>query len=192
VQYAFVSEINEDQTSFRTLAVWGRGAFLPNFEIRLRGTPCEAILIGQMCHYSRSLQLLFPSDSGLVEWGAESYCGVPLLDASCKVVGHLAIVDDKPMLDGARSLSIMRIFAVRTWAEIERNRTQSVLRDREQAYRDLYEEAPVAYVSVGTDGHIKKANQRAAELFRYRVGELTGRLVFDLYADTPSGKGKAA
>jgi PAS domain S-box-containing protein len=191
VQYAFVSEINEDQTSFRTLAVWGRGAFLPNFEIRLRGTPCEAVLKGQMSHYSRSVQLLFPRDAGLVEWEAESYCGVPLLDASCKVVGHLAIVDDKPMLDGARSLSSMRIFAPRTWAEIERSRTQSVLREREQAYRDLYEEAPVAYVSVGTDGLIKKANQRAAELFRYRVGELTGRPVFDLYADTPSGKGKA-
>ena len=176
---------------FRTLAVWGRGALLPNFEIPLRGTPCEAVLNGQMSHHPRHLQSLFPSDGGLVGWGAESYCGVPLLDSSGKVVGHLAVLDDKPMPDGTRSLSIMRIFAARTWAEIERNRVQSPLREREQAYRDLYEEAPIAYVSVGTDGRIRKANQRAAELFGYSVDEMVGRMVFDLYADTPSGKPKA-
>jgi formate hydrogenlyase transcriptional activator len=68
---------------------------------------------------------------------------------------------------------------------------QAALREREEAYRDLYEEAPVAYVSVGTDGRIKRANQRAATLFGYPVDALTGRLVFDLYADTPCGKPRA-
>ena len=191
VQYAFVSEINEDRTRFWTLAVWGRGTFLSNFEIPLRGTPCEAVLNGHTSHHPRHLQLLFPSDAGLVDWRAESYCGVPLVDSSGKVVGHLAIVDDKPMPDGTRNLSIMRIFAARSWAEIERTRVQSGLREREQAYRDLYEEAPVAYVSVGTDGRIRKANRRAAELFEYGAGGLTGRPVFDLYADTTDGKQKA-
>ncbi len=191
VQYAFVSEMSEDPTRFRTLAVWGRGAFLSNFEIPLRGTPCEAVLKGHISHHPRQLQSLFPSAAGLVDWAGESYCGLPLVDSSSKVVGHLAIVDDKPMPDGTRSLSIMRIVAARTCEEIERHRVQSGLREREQAYRDLYEEAPVAYVSVGADGRIKKANRRAAELFEYSVGELTGRLVFDLYADTTNGKQKA-
>jgi len=191
VQYAFVSEISEDRTRFWTLAVWGRGTFLSNFEIPLRGTPCEAVLNGHTSHHPRRLQLLFPSDAGLVDWGGESYCGVPLVDSSGKVIGHLAIVDDKPMPDGPRNLSIMRIFAARSWAEIERTRVQSGLREREQAYRDLYEEAPVAYVSVGTDGRIRKANRRAAELFECGAGGLTGRLVFDLYADTIHGKQKA-
>ena len=157
VQYAFVSKMSEDRTHFRTLAVWGRGALLSNFEIPLRGTPCEAVLNGHTSHHPRHLQLLFPSDVGLVDWRGESYCGVPLVDSSGRVVGHLAIVDDKPMPDGTRNLSILRIFAARTWAEIERNRAHSGLRKREEAYRDLYEEAPVAYVSVGTDGRIRKA-----------------------------------
>jgi hypothetical protein len=47
VQYAFVSEFSEDRKHFRTLAVWGRGVFLPNFEIPLAGTPCEAVLSGR-------------------------------------------------------------------------------------------------------------------------------------------------
>jgi len=183
--------MSEDRTRFRTLAVWGRGSLLPNFEIPLRGTPCEAVLNGQVSHHPRHLRLLFPNDAGLIDWGAESYCGVPLLDSSGDVVGHLAIMDDKPMPDGTRNLAILRIFAARTWAEIERSRAQSVLRERERAYRDLYEEAPVAYVSVGTDGRIKNANRCAAEMFEYSVDELTGRPVFDLYADTTNGKPKA-
>jgi len=191
VAYAFVSELNEDRTSFRTLAAWGRGAFLPNFEASLRGTPCEAVLNGQMLHCPRDLQLLFPNDTPLVGWRAESYCGVPLFDSSGQVVGHLAILDDKPMPDGTRCLSIMRIFAARAWAEIERTRLQTAVRQQERAYRDLYEQAPIAYFSVGTDGRIKKANQRAAELVGCDVGELRGRLVFDLYADVPDGKPKA-
>jgi PAS domain S-box-containing protein len=191
VAYAFVSELNEDRTYFRTVAAWGRGAFLPNFEAPLQGTPCEAVLNGQMSHYPRDLQLLFPSAASLVGWRAESYCGVPLFDSSGQVVGHLAILDDRPMPDGTRSLSIMRIFAARAWAEIERTRLQAAIQEREKAYRDLYEQAPIAYVSVGTDGRIKKANQRAAELFGYEVKELTDRLVFDLYADASDGKPKA-
>jgi PAS domain S-box-containing protein len=191
VQYAFVSEMSEDRASFRTLAVWGRGALLSNFEIPLHGTPCEAVLNGHISHHPRHLRLLFPNDAWLVDWGGESYCGLPLVDSSGKVIGHLAIVDDKPMPDGRLSLSIMRAFAERAWAEIERNRVRSSLRVPEQAYRDLYEEAPVAYVSVGVDGRIKIANRRAAELFEYSVGGLTGRLVFDLYADTANGKQKA-
>jgi len=191
VQYAFVSEIHADRTRFRTLAVWGRGTFLPNFDIPLVGTPCEAVLNGHMAHHARHVQALFPTDRALIDWAAESYCGVPLLDACGTVVGHLAIVDDQPMLEGTRSLAILRMFAARTRGEIERIRMQAALHEREEAYRDLYEEAPVAYVSVGTDGRIKRANYHAARLFAYPVDALTGRLVFDLYADTPDGKPRA-
>jgi formate hydrogenlyase transcriptional activator len=191
VQYAFVSEIHADRTRFRTLAVWGRGTFLPNVDLPLAGTPCEAVLNGHMAHHARRVQALFPTDRALIDWAAESYCGVPLLDASGTVVGHLAVVDDQPMLDGTRSLAILRLFAARTRAEIERLRVQAALREQEAAYRDLYDEAPVAYVSVGTDGRIKRANHHAARLFGYPVDALIGRLVFDLYTDTPHGKPRA-
>lgn len=65
------------------------------------------------------------------------------------------------------------------------------IKHSEQQYQDLYEEAPNAYFSVGTDGRIKQANRRATELFGYSRDELTGRLIADLYADTLSGKDKA-
>jgi PAS domain S-box-containing protein len=65
------------------------------------------------------------------------------------------------------------------------------LKQSEEQYRDLYEEAPTAYFSVGADGRIERANRTATELLGYNLGELLGRPVFELYANTPNGKAKA-
>ncbi|MCI0748643.1 MAG: PAS domain S-box protein [Verrucomicrobia subdivision 3 bacterium] len=67
---------------------------------------------------------------------------------------------------------------------------EHVWQDNEERYRDLYEEAPIAYMSVGQDGRILKANRRAVELLEYPLDQLLGRPVFDLMADTPAGKGR--
>src|SRR5581483_10279600 len=81
-RYAFVSELSEDRTRFRTLAVCGRGDFLDNFEIPPAGTPGEPVLNGEAPPPPAALQALFPDDKGLPYWKAESYCGGPRLDAS--------------------------------------------------------------------------------------------------------------
>ena len=65
------------------------------------------------------------------------------------------------------------------------------LKLREEQYRDLYEEAPDAYLSCGADGIIKRANRSAAELLGYSREELVGKPVSDLYADTLAGKAVA-
>jgi formate hydrogenlyase transcriptional activator len=103
--YAFVSELSKDRIRFRTRAVWGPDRYLDNFESLLAGTPCEAVLKGHASHHPERLCQLFPEDKALASWGVESYCGVPMLNSSGCVVGHLAIFDDKPMLDGPRGTS---------------------------------------------------------------------------------------
>jgi len=73
----------------------------------------------------------------------------------------------------------------------EHKKMENQLRESEERYRDLFEDAPNAYFSVGKDGHIKMANKRAAELLGYTMDELVGRPILDLYADTPTGKAQA-
>src|SRR5262249_26868058 len=141
VPYAFVSEISADRCRFRTLAVWGRGALLPNFEMALKGTPCEAVLKGELAHHLDRLQARFPEDVGLADWRAERYCGVPLCDLSGAVVGHLAIIHDAPMPDGAGPLSILRIFATRARAEIERLRSEAALRESQERLARILDSA---------------------------------------------------
>ena len=73
----------------------------------------------------------------------------------------------------------------------ERKRAVEALRGSEARYRDLYDQAPNAYFSVGTDALIKRANLTACELLRCSLEQLVGSTLFDLYADSPYGKTKA-
>jgi len=63
--------------------------------------------------------------------------------------------------------------------------------ESEERFRDLYENAPNAYFSVGADSYIRACNRRAGQLLGYGTEELVGQSVFELYADTPQGKKKA-
>ncbi|MFC1928364.1 ATP-binding protein [Chloroflexota bacterium] len=60
----------------------------------------------------------------------------------------------------------------------------------EGKYRDLYSNAPTAYVSVGPDGFITESNQAAQQLFGYSEGELCTIPVLDLYAEESKSKAK--
>jgi len=188
VQYAFASKLTPDRQSFVTLALWARDALRENVTVPLAGTPCEAVLHGEVSHHPENLRALFPRDTVLADWGAVSYCGVPLLDRSGVVSGHLAIIDDKPMRDGARGISIMRIFAARARAEVERVRVEDALRASEQRFRDLYDEAPIAYVHEGTDSRFVSANRAALKLLGIQPEEVPDIVGLTLVAPTPENQ----
>src|SRR5262249_61891812 len=78
--------------------------------------------------YSRDVQRLFRDDRALVDLGAQSYLGVPVFAPSGPLVGHLVILDDKPMKDHSRALAIMQVFAARAGAELSRLRADERLR----------------------------------------------------------------
>src|SRR6266436_2176164 len=190
-EYAFVSELVVDRLRFRTRAVWGRGSFMDNFEIPLDGTPCEAVLNGNSSHHPERICQLFPADAGLKRWGVESYCGVPLIDSSGTVVGHLAILSERPMSDGPRGLAIMRIFATRARAELERLRAEVALRcanealvGSEERFRDLFDEAPIAYVHEGLDSRFIEANRTAMRILGLKPEEIAGMTGKSLVPDT--------
>jgi formate hydrogenlyase transcriptional activator len=126
VRYSFVTECSDDaQTRVRALAFWDGGGFAQDVEYPLRGTPCEKVIEGNICSYPEGLQLLFPEDKDLVALGAESYAGVPLANFAGKVLGHLVVMDNKPRVFGEKELRILRIFATRAGAELERIRAHN-------------------------------------------------------------------
>jgi formate hydrogenlyase transcriptional activator len=126
VQYVFVAECTDDtHTRVRTLAFWSRDTLADNIEFGLDGTPCEAVISGQVSCHTHDLQTRFPRDTGLVDLGAQSYLGVPLIGTSGEILGHLAVLDIEPMEhDEAREL-LLRTFASRAAIELERLRTSN-------------------------------------------------------------------
>ena len=191
VQYAFVTQLSDDGRHFKTLGLWERDHLGENVELPLTGTPCELVLRGQAAHHPAELCARFPDDQLLADWRAQSYCGVPVLDAQGRVFGHVAIVDDKPMPDGPRGLAVMRIFAERVRAEIERLRMEDALRSTnarlaqsEESFRDLFEEAPIAYLYEGIDSRWIRANRAAMRILGVKPEEAVGLFGESLVAMT--------
>ena len=85
--------------------------------------------------------------------------------------GHTSLqVSTLQMLAAQAALALHRI-------RLDRVRTvqEDALRESEARYRALYENAPVAYVSVAPDGTVRMANERAAALLGASTDTLMGR-----------------
>ncbi len=188
VPFAAISEFAGVNSRVRTVAFWARGRIQENFEYDLPGTPCEEVMHGRLAQHSLGVQKRFPDAKPLVQLGIESYLGAPLFDGEGKVLGLLAVFDDRPMTIQPRHLDLLRIFAARVSAVLERMRAERRLRASEQRYRDLYEEAPVGYLSISVDGRIVSANQRASQLVGYSAEELRGLPVADLFGSPALGE----
>jgi len=138
-RYAFVTTC-DDKKHARTLAFWKGDGFGENFDFDIADTPCERVLHGEVCCYKQGLQGLFPPDK-LADWQAQSYLGVPMLDRSNRVIGHLAILDDKPMEGEVRAIDLLKIFASRAAAELNRQKAedelQAALQERERMREEL-------------------------------------------------------
>src|SRR5438874_10636117 len=120
VHYAVVAEFPKAPPYVRTLAFWERDRVGINFEYDFTGTPCAEIVRGGLVHYPTGVSKLFPQATPLVERGIDSYMAVPFMDGAGKILGHLAVFDERPMPAEPRRAFIFRIFAARASAELER------------------------------------------------------------------------
>lgn len=191
--YAFVAEFAsaEINTKARTIAFSAGDRILNNFEWTLAGTPCEEVLQGNLCHHSSGIRQKFPEDKSLVEWGIESYLGVALRDSEGKILGHLAVFDHHPMPEEPSKLLIFRIFAARAAAELARLRLEWKLRESEESLRDLYEEAPIAYVKEDLQSRFISANRAALRILGIKPEEAVAMVGMALVPDNPDAQRRA-
>ncbi|WP_263971567.1 response regulator [Leptolyngbya ohadii] len=125
---ALVAErVKPEGTQVRTLAFWQGNEFGENFEYELAGTPCEQVIAGELVYYPRSVQTYFPHDRHLIDLHLESYLGIPLNDSQGEVIGHLAVLDTFALPRKQFSEQILRIFAARAGAELERQQAEDAL-----------------------------------------------------------------
>jgi len=190
VHYAFVAEFAGSSSRVQTLAFWMRDRFADNVEWDLVGTPCEDVIKGQLCHHPAQVRVLFPEDRPLVEMGIESYLGVPLLGADGRTLGHLAVFDERPMPRDPRRLYVFRIFAERAAAELERLHADARLRESEHQFRDLFEEAPIAYVYEETSTRFVSANRAFMDLLGLSPEDVPGTCGLSLVAPAPDVQGR--
>jgi PAS domain S-box-containing protein len=173
----------------RTLAFWAGDHFDENFEYAIAHTPCEKVLAGELYHCPDRVAERFPlHKTDLESLGVESYLAIPVTSASGQVLGHLAVMDRHRMDLEQLDLSVFKIFGARAGAELERLHMETVLKDNEERLRDLFDEAPIAYVHEGLDSKFIRANRTALKSFGITAGEVEGTYGSSFIPDTPDAQ----
>jgi len=183
VESAFIAEFAETKTRVRTLAFWNEGQFADNQEWDLEGTPCQDVLLGGLCHYPSGVWQQFPKEEGI-----ESYLGMPLYGTEGEILGHLALFDKREMPTEPRLLYTFQIFAARATAEFNRIQVIAKLRHSEEQFRDLFDEAPIAYVHEDIESRFISANRAAMRILGITPEQVPGMVGISLAPDTPDAQ----
>lgn len=186
---AWVTEYLADSRSLRAHAFWLNGEFLPHYEQAIEGTPCQAVVEGKrLLHIPDRILELYPGEPDIIKTKAVSYMGVPLFDTDGTVMGHLAVLDTKPIPPVRRQISLFEIFAARAAAEQRRLKRENEVRAREEQLSTLLGSAMDAIVVLDAEGSIVRVNPAAERLFGCTAEDLMGENLRDFLPATGSAQ----
>lgn len=156
VRYVLITEVIEDGGErLRTLACRDRERLMENFEYSLPGTPCEEVVHHRHAvAIEEGVQLLYPTDTLLAEMGCEGYYAEPLTATGTDtVLGHLALLDVGPLRLDEDERSMMKVFAARTAAELERKLAAEALAQERVLLAERVEERTADLLRANRDLH---------------------------------------
>jgi signal transduction histidine kinase len=164
----------------RALACWYDGAFVEEpIEYDTAGQPCAVITEHPWVSFPEALTERFPNDRPAIELGLQSYLAVCLRSSENVHLGHIAVLDARPMEASEEDVAALRIFAARASAELERRNQARAL---EESRARVIQAADAARRRFGRDLH-DGAQQRLVavsnllRVARMKSGEPTGELL---------------
>jgi signal transduction histidine kinase len=117
-----------DGIHVKVVAGWYDGAPIEEpFEYDTAGQPCALVPGQTLVSFPEGLVRHFPEDQGAVEMGLESYLAVCLRDSQSTYLGHLAVLDSHRMEAEPEDVAVLKIFAARAGAELERRNQAAAL-----------------------------------------------------------------
>ena len=173
VQHAFVAELLlPEATHVRTRAFWSGGRALAQHSWPLAGAPCARVLAGQPAHHPERVRALFPTATVFASLAVEGYLAVPLTAGDGTVLGHLGVLDGRPLPAAPERVRLLETLAARAVGELARMDIERRLRESEELFRDLFEEAPIAYVYEETSTRFVSANRSFMNLLGLKPEEV--------------------
>jgi PAS domain S-box-containing protein len=185
----WVTEYLKDQNRLRSLAFWLKDHYVEEYEYDIPGTPCEPVLeSNSICHVPDDVIHLYPDDPDLSALDAVSYMGLSLRDENGSVLGHLALLDNKPMAELPEAFAIFKIFAARAAAEMRRLRHERRLIENEAKLNRLINGTNELLLEFSEELMITQANNAAKQTFKVKGQELTGRHIKEIFDEVSCQK----
>jgi PAS domain S-box-containing protein len=138
----YVMMTRREDNNLHTLVFWADGQSQPNVTISYPGSACEQTFRHGSYLCADRLLDQFPDSQALAQLQAQAYCGVALTNMSGEPIGTLCVLDRRPLVDAERCDQILRIFAARVSAELERNRVATALQVSESRFQNLATNVP--------------------------------------------------
>lgn len=170
---AWVTEYFSETRRLRALAFWMDGKWVKDYEVDIAGTPCERVIdTARLVHFPDRVLEIYPHEEELRAAGAVSYMGVPLQDMDGHVLGHMAVIDRRPIPEEPRIHAIFQIFAARATAELRRIRAEAEVRAREEKVGRLLGSAMDAIIELDDRFQITRVNPAAEKTFSCRADNM--------------------
>ena len=170
--YAFIGLLDEnDPMQINTYVTYAHGKIADNISYSLKGTPCMNVVGKSACAYPEHVQDLFPDDEMLIEMGVESYIGLPLYTSNGAARGIIVVADSKTMKNISDMEEVLKIFAARTEAELERKETNKTIQKLSLAV----EQSPNIIIITNAEGKIEYVNPAFTEATGYSHDEVLNK-----------------
>lgn len=173
---AWVTEYLPLTRRLRALAFWLDGQWILDYEMDIAGTPCERVIdTAKLVHFPDRILDIFPHREELRDAGAASYMGVPLQDTDREILGHMAVIDRRPIPEEPRIHAVFQILAARAAAELQRMRAEAEVREREEKVGRLLSSAMDAIIELDHRLHITRVNPATEKTFQCPAEKMIGQ-----------------
>ncbi|BAZ09227.1 two-component sensor histidine kinase [Calothrix sp. NIES-4071] len=126
IRHCLITQLTCD-SQLETLAFWQDHKVAANITYDPAPGPCGVVLKKGIYYCESGVQKIFPNSLALKILEADSYVGVALRSSTGEVVGNLCLLNSSPILDRRLHEDVLKIFASRASAEIERQRATEAL-----------------------------------------------------------------
>lgn len=154
-----------------TLAVYRNGEKAEDFEHALSGTAAGQVMVDGAFSCSRDARQYFPFDTELERLSAEAYVATRLSDSSGQPLGLLATVFTRRLKSVQLQRSILETFTPRAAGELERKRTNDLLKESEERHRAFISSNPDAMWRIELEQPVPASLDEEEQIERiYRFG----------------------
>ena len=178
--HAFIGLLDkQDPDKIKLIKLLTFGKLVDNFDYCLKDTPCENVIAQGACVYPENVQSIFPNDGMLRDMAIECYAGVPIHNAQGTLIGLMGVLDTEPMEHAVTKLSLIKLFAIRCGAELQRLEGEKALQTSEARFKHI-NEATGAYIwEITPDGTYTYITEQAQAVKGHIPEKLLGHTPYE-------------
>jgi len=178
--YALLADLEAPSSpEVKTLAVLANRQFMDNFSWTPPSPLMQELLKVKGCVWNHHVGDIFPPHTLAHTWLINGYLGIALRGQAGQIIGILLTFHSEPLANLHVAQSIVQLFGARAASELQRKKTEDALRDSEQRYRAIVENAYDLIIETSPSGNCHYVSPNSVEVLGYRAHEMVGKKFFD-------------